>query len=46
VTVSVPVLAPATTGSYSLKYDVIQEGVTCFSWQGVSMLEVPVSVVN
>jgi hypothetical protein len=38
------VLAPATAGTYCLQYDLLQTGITWFSWQGASTLNVTVSV--
>jgi hypothetical protein len=38
------VLAPATAGTYCLQYDLLQNGITWFSWQGAPTLNVTVSV--
>jgi hypothetical protein len=38
------VTAPPSAGTYCLQYDLIREGVTWFSWQGASMLQVSVTV--
>ena len=43
-TVDVPVMAPLPKGSYQLKVDVVQEGVTWFSSQGVSPLSLGIEV--
>jgi subtilisin family serine protease len=41
---SATVTAPPSAGTYCLQYDLIREGVTWFSWQGASMLQVTVTV--
>jgi len=38
------VLAPPTAGTYTLKWDMLQEAVTWFSWQGVATGDVVVVV--
>ncbi len=38
------VLAPATAGTYCLQYDLLQTGITWFSWQGAQMLNTTVTV--
>ncbi|HWO72928.1 MAG TPA: hypothetical protein VNN21_05165, partial [Dehalococcoidia bacterium] len=40
------VKAPSTTGAYCLVYDLVQEGVTWFSWQGAPTLNVNVTVAE
>ena len=41
---AVSVLAPATAGTYCLQYDLLQVGITWFSWQGAQMLNTTVTV--
>jgi hypothetical protein len=41
---SVAIKAPPAAGTYCLQYDLIREGVTWFSWQGASMLQVTITV--
>jgi hypothetical protein len=38
------VVAPAAPGSYCLVYDLVKEGITWFSTQGVAPLSVSVTV--
>ena len=41
---SATVAAPAAAGTYCLQYDLVQEGVTWFSWQGVAVQQATVTV--
>jgi Ig-like domain from next to BRCA1 gene len=43
VTLQAAVVAPATAGAYTLRWDMVQESVTWFSAQGVTPMAVPVS---
>jgi len=40
----VTVVAPASAGTYCLQYDLVREGITWFSWQGVPALAVTVTI--
>ncbi len=40
------VQAPSTPGTYVLKYDVVQEGVTWFSWRGSPTMDTTVTVIG
>jgi len=44
--VALPVAAPSQTGSYILRLDLVQEGVTWFSSQGVTPRDLAVSVTT
>lgn len=44
VTVSLPVLSPARPGAYTLRLDLVQEGVAWYSTLGVPPLDVPANV--
>ncbi len=41
---AISVLAPAAAGTYCLQYDLLQTGITWFSWQGAAMLNTTVTV--
>src|SRR5207253_1429677 len=38
--------APSAPGIYCLSYDLVREGVTWFSWQGVPTLNVTVTIIQ
>lgn len=42
--VSAPVQGPASPGAYTLRFDVVQEGVTWFSGQGMQLAPIAVAV--
>ena len=44
--VTVSVLSPPATGPYTLRFDLVQEGVTWFSSQGVTPRDVAISVTT
>ena len=45
VTVGLRVLPPESAGEYRLQVDMVKESVAWLSWQGVAMLEFPITVV-
>lgn len=46
VTLSAQVRVPDKPGTYILKWDLVQEGVTWFSWKGAKTLESSVSITS
>ncbi|HEV2010920.1 MAG TPA: S8 family serine peptidase, partial [Candidatus Limnocylindria bacterium] len=44
--VAIPIVSPPTIGSYTLRLDLVQEGVGWFSGQGVSPRDFAISVTN
>ncbi|MEW5956140.1 MAG: discoidin domain-containing protein [Chloroflexota bacterium] len=44
VTLHIPVEAPRLAGNYVLKWDMVEEFITWFAWEGVPTLNVPVTV--
>ncbi len=44
-TLAATVAAPAVPGTYVLRFDVVQEGITWFSQKGIATLATPISVV-
>lgn len=44
VTLTANLKAPSSAGNYTLKWDIVQEGVTWFSFNGATTLDVPVTV--
>ncbi|WP_156896715.1 M6 family metalloprotease domain-containing protein [Desulfovirgula thermocuniculi] len=46
VTLSAQVKMPDKPGTYILRWDLVQEGVTWFSWKGVKTLDVSVNVIG
>jgi hypothetical protein len=42
--VAISVKAPSSAGTYCLQYDLLQNGVTWFSWMGSPMLNTTVDV--
>ena len=44
VTIRAELMIPLTSGSYIVKWDMVQEWVTWFAWQGNQTLDVPVLV--
>ncbi|OIQ07956.1 immune inhibitor A precursor [Moorella thermoacetica] len=44
VTLSAQVKVPDKPGTYTLKWDLVQEGVTWFSWKETKTLDVPVAI--
>ena len=45
VTVGLRVLPPESAGAHRLQVDMVKEGVAWLSWQGVAMLELPITVL-
>jgi len=46
VTLALPVFPPTTTGTYLLRLDMVEEGVTWFSTQGVPTSDLPFTVTS
>ena len=44
--VAIPIVSPPTVGPYTLRLDLVQEGVTWFSAQGVTPRDIGISVTN
>ena len=44
--VAIPIVSPPTVGSYTLRLDLVQEGVTWFSAQGVTPRDLAINVTN
>ena len=44
--VVLPLVPPSTTGTYLLRLDLVEEGVTWFSGQGVATSDIPYAITN
>lgn len=44
--VTIPIVSPQTVGPYTLRLDLVQEGVTWFSAQGVTPRDIGITVTN
>lgn len=45
-TLTASLKAPSSTGVYTLKWDIVQEGITWFSFSGAATSDVPVTVIS